>query len=129
MKLSIICGLYGASAAIFGKIALSQNWIIDFFDEKCEKFNDSKFICTSFIRTVVFCLMLCLNTMMIATFLKALEKNSSLAVTVVSSSVNFILSGLLGGIFLQENIGLKWFIGASLVISGIFLITHETVKK
>ncbi len=65
------------------------------------------------------------NGFMVSNFLKALEKNSSLLVTVVSSAVNFLFTGVVSNLVLQEKLGLKWMGGASLIILGILLIAFS----
>ncbi len=67
--------------------------------------------------------MLLCNGLMISQFLKALEKNSSLSVTVISSAVNFLFTGLAGNVILQERLGMRWVLGASLIMCGILMIT------
>jgi hypothetical protein len=46
----------------------------------------------------------------------------SLHVTVISSSVSFLLTGILGSIVLGEKINAKWFMGAILVALGVSCI-------
>jgi len=46
----------------------------------------------------------------------------SLHVTVISSSVSFLLTGILGSIVLGEKINAKWFFGALLIALGVSCI-------
>lgn len=47
---------------------------------------------------------------------------ASLPVTVVSSSVNFLLSGVMGCVLFNEKITMDWFLGATLIVIGVLLI-------
>ncbi len=73
----------------------------------------------------MFPLMLACNGLMLSNFLKALERDSSVMVTVVSSAINFLLTGLLSGFVLEEPLGLRWLAGALLIVAGIFLIAFS----
>jgi drug/metabolite transporter (DMT)-like permease len=59
---------------------------------------------------------------MVSNFLKALERHSSLMVTVVGSAINFVCTGLMGYLVLEERLGVRWIAGASLIVMGILLI-------
>ena len=57
-----------------------------------------------------------------SSFLKAMSCKGSLHVTVISSSVSFLLTGILGSIVLGEKINAKWFFGALLIALGVACI-------
>jgi drug/metabolite transporter (DMT)-like permease len=122
-----LCGLYGAFATIAGKIALSDTIVITHLNHQCAtQFSLSQSHCDSGVllfRVMLFALMIFCNGLMISQFLKALEKNSSLSVTVISSAVNFLFTGMAGNIILRENLGLRWILGATLILAGILMIT------
>jgi hypothetical protein len=148
MLLVFLCGIFGAMASILGKISLSETSIVtaavgsacirsstilnvwptvatllgkDLLDQYGLEviFSCSTLAQTS--RLVVFVLMVYCNALMLSYFLRALRDRSSLAVTVVSSATNFLITGLLGGLILGEDVNGVWYIGAR-----YFLYPHES---
>ena len=66
------------------------------------------------------------NALMLAYFLEALEKeNSSLMVTAVSTSVNFITTGIIGNLLFAEEVSATWYGGALLTSCGAALISFS----
>ena len=121
-------GLAGAVASIFGKLSLSDKTpVSEFIRYYCEVFfffGDSS-RCWNFVygfRLTSFLLMFFFNAMALSKFLKALEKRGSVPVTVVSSATNFLVTGLLSGVLLGEEVNAKWCFGAFLIAAGVFLI-------
>ena len=62
---------------------------------------------------------------MLSNFLIALEKKGSLVVVIVSSSTNIILTGFIGQLLLNEDVGDNWYAGASLMLMGVALIAFS----
>ena len=126
---TILCGLFGSLATILGKICFSTDtWVLNSLFNLC---TDTLFfsvpnceIAMLAFRGIVFAEMLFCNALMLGYFLKALEKESSLHVTVISAGTNFMLSGLLGYIVLQEDVSNTWFFGAFLICAGICCIGY-----
>jgi drug/metabolite transporter (DMT)-like permease len=81
-------------------------------------------------RVIFFVLMLVCNALMMSNFLVALEKQGSLMVVIVSSSINMILTGIFGLCLLGENVKDNWFVGAFLMSVGVTLIAiSQDVKN
>jgi drug/metabolite transporter (DMT)-like permease len=75
---------------------------------------------------IVFMLMMGSNALMLAYFLEALEKeNSSLMVTAISTSVNFVSTGIIGNFFFVEPVSSTWYGGALLTSCGAALISFS----
>lgn len=71
-------------------------------------------------------LMMGSNAVMLAYFLDALEKeNSSLMVTAISTSVNFVSTGLIGNFLFAESVSSTWYGGALLTSCGAALISFS----
>ncbi len=123
-------GLAGAMASIFGKLSLTAATpVADFIKYTCTIYFaqgiDNHPYCWNivyFMRLTSFILMFWFNTVALGLFLKALEKRGSLPVTVISSAVNFLVTGLLSGLLLGEQVNAKWCFGAFLIAGGVFLI-------
>ena len=69
--------------------------------------------------------MIVCNTLQLINFMKALEKKGSLPVTVISSAVSFLLTGLLGLILLGEKLSIMWFLGLALIGVGMVFIAYS----
>lgn len=121
----VICGIFGCVATITGKIAFAESSLTDFIKTTCAEHLNSSSSCANFvllIRVVFFVSMIAANGLMVSNFLKALERHSSLMVTVVGSAINFVCTGLMGYLVLEERLGVRWIAGASLIVMGILLI-------
>ena len=121
-------GLSGAVASIFGKLSLSATTpVAEFIKYYCNLYvgGPDEAYCWNIVyamRLASFLLMFWFNAVALGLFLKALEKKGSLPVTVVSSAVNFLVTGLLSGLLLGEQVNGKWCFGALLIAGGVFLI-------
>ncbi|CAM9731120.1 unnamed protein product [Scytosiphon promiscuus] len=67
--------------------------------------------------------MFMVNAVMLSTYLKALQMSGSTVATVTNFATNFLLSGISGRIIFGERLPMLWFCGASLVVSGVMLLT------
>ena len=57
-------------------------------------------------------------------FLKALAKTDhSLKVVVLNTAANFITTGVMGQIFFNEIMTVKWSVGALIIVTGMSMIT------
>ena len=80
-------------------------------------------------RLIVFVLMMISNALMLAYFLDALEKeSSSLMVTAISTSVNFISTGVIGNFLFAEAVSSTWYGGALLTSCGAALISFSQAQ-
>lgn len=75
-------------------------------------------------------LMLISNAMVWRYFVKGLHSSnaSTLVPTVISTASNFIVSALLGCLIFNENTNTTWWIGAVMIMSGLFCIISEEEK-
>lgn len=148
-KESILSGFFAATAATLGKVALSRDSFIislvsNIFGTAAPAYYnlviniDRTFQCSDrinsvfthqiepFCRLIVFALMMASNALMLAFFLDALEKeNSTLMVTAVSTSVNFVSTGVIGNLLFSEEVSLAWYGGALLTSGGAALVSYS----
>jgi len=114
---SFMSGVAASLGSFFGKmITYSRNEVEE----------------TSMLQKGVFLsLMLVSNAMVWRYFVKGLHSSdsSTLVPTVVSTASNFIISGILGCLILRETTNFMWWIGALMVMSGLFCIISEDEKK
>jgi len=125
---ALLCGIYGSLASVLGKIALSENWIVESVFTYCEGYigkhgenlcSTSRFCCRGFF----FVSMLFLNTMMVASFLRAMSANLSIVVTVLSTATNYLITGALARLLFDENLGSWWVTGSLIICCGLCLVS------
>lgn len=120
-----LTGVYSALASIFGKLSLTDDVLVAHSNAFCSSslsFKDHCHLILLSLRGTSLIGMLACNILMLSTFLKAMACKGSLHVTVISSSVSFLLTGILGSLVLGEKINLKWFSGALLIALGVSCI-------
>ncbi|KAL1925387.1 uncharacterized protein VTP21DRAFT_270 [Calcarisporiella thermophila] len=77
-------------------------------------------------RAACFAMMCACNAFMWTLFTKALNLSaSSINVTVLNSTANFCSTALLGHLLFNEPLALKWWFGASLIITGTVMMTLD----
>jgi len=123
----VLSGFSGGMGSILGKLALSPEIFVmkAISNFICKDALDLEFSCPTvmiILQVSSFAGMFYCNILMLSYFLKALETRGSLPVTVVCSAVNFVVTGLLGGMILGEEINFRWCIGASFIMIGIVFI-------
>ena len=143
--MSIASGALAAISAGLGKVALSGDLtVLKVVSENCDwiletytGFGANHYHCDVVsplvVRLLIFLLMLYCNALMLSLFLKALGMHGSLEVVVLNSSINFVLTGLIGQLVFGESVSTYWTIGIALIAVGIALITiagrtRSTVK-
>ncbi|KAH3760029.1 hypothetical protein Pelo_8105 [Pelomyxa schiedti] len=63
-------------------------------------------------------------------FASALDmSDSSLRVTALSFSSNFVLTGVVGWLLFHEGIGLKWVCGSALILAGVGILSKQQQHK
>ncbi|KAJ3690421.1 hypothetical protein LUZ61_019585 [Rhynchospora tenuis] len=72
---------------------------------------------------VVFC-----NVVMWGCYVNSLKALSSLQATVTNFATNFISSGLAGYFLFEEPLPSKWFVGATLIIIGVFILSTSSTE-
>ncbi|KAL1934147.1 hypothetical protein VTP01DRAFT_6329 [Rhizomucor pusillus] len=70
------------------------------------------------------------NSLMWTLFTKSLNAApSSVQATTVNSAVNFSVSALLGHLLFDEPLALRWWIGASLILTGTILLSRSEKQR
>lgn len=133
MLQAIYCGIFGALASIAGKLALSDSSLLIGINAACSANFDGT-TCNLVLlvsRMILFGVMLLLNATMVASFLKSMERNASVIVTVLSTGSNYVLTGFLGRVIFDEKLGSWWLVGSTLICFGMCLIgvSQEGIPK
>eukprot|EP00386_Alphamonas_edax_P009804 GDKI01032102.1.p2 GENE.GDKI01032102.1~~GDKI01032102.1.p2 ORF type:complete len:179 (+),score=53.41 GDKI01032102.1:79-615(+) len=80
------------------------------------------------LRGVMVVAMILLNSLMLKYYVDAMKRWSALQATVLNFALNFLLSALVGNALFGEHLPFKWWLGASLITCGVFLISTEKIK-
>lgn len=119
--LAILAGIMAALGSVFAKLAFND--II--LQHGCEVFVHVS-LCGKlklYMQIVCFGLIFVCNILMWTCFTKSLQLcSSSLEATVINTATNFIASALIGWMFFQDLLGIKWWIGSLLILIGLLLI-------
>jgi predicted phage tail protein len=78
--------------------------------------------------------MIACNAAQLGSFLKGMEESGSVAGTALSTAANFVTAAAYGRMLWGETFVLQWWIGLSMVMTGVALLTsvqakEETLKK
>lgn len=122
---AVLCGLLGAAASVLGKLALSESAYLNTLRDLCRNVEVDNWSCDYVIlgaRCLLFLSMVFTNAAMIARFLKSMEKNASVTVTVVSSATNYLASGAVGLTVFGEPVGPNWCLGSLCICLGLCLV-------
>ncbi|KAI7908044.1 uncharacterized protein BX663DRAFT_492802 [Cokeromyces recurvatus] len=123
---AIISGIFAALSSVFAKL---------FSDERTAYFH--AYISSAFyilpeklsllvVRGICFILIFVCNSVMWTTFTKALNvAPSSIQVSIVNGAINFSTSAILGHLVFREPLTLKWWLGASFILSGTVLLSQS----
>ncbi|KAL3693395.1 hypothetical protein R1sor_007046 [Riccia sorocarpa] len=74
-------------------------------------------------KAACFAIVILCNVSMWSLYVRSLTALSSLQATVVNFGSNFLLSGLAGFIIFNEPAHFQWFVGASFILAGIWVIS------
>mmetsp|Transcript_2894 Transcript_2894/g.3662 ORF Transcript_2894/g.3662 Transcript_2894/m.3662 type:complete len:144 (-) Transcript_2894:840-1271(-) len=118
---SLVSGTCAALASVFGKIAFG-NTIKNFVEEWNFENYLRRVVVEYTLRACSLSLVLLLNTFMLHFYIQALQKHGSIAATVSNTSVNMIVSSLLGYLLFAEILAKEWLVGAFLTLLGVFCI-------
>mmetsp|Transcript_5012 Transcript_5012/g.7656 ORF Transcript_5012/g.7656 Transcript_5012/m.7656 type:complete len:142 (+) Transcript_5012:116-541(+) len=126
---AIFSGALAACASALGKISLngtsvavsiSRSFCLIFFNESQCPLVDWT------IRSFFLGLMFACNGLMMAYFVRALKKETStLYVTALSTSSNFVISGCIGILLFNEYVPKMWYVGAFVCAFGAGLISFS----
>jgi drug/metabolite transporter (DMT)-like permease len=72
--------------------------------------------------------MIACNALMLGTFLEGMEESGSVAGTALTSAANFAVSALYGYILFGETFSLFWWMGFSMVVAGVFVLSTIQAK-
>lgn len=125
----LLCGCLGGFATVLGKLSFSNdNPLLNQLSIACFEsnlFGDVCYYGAWIVRLVSFAAMFACNAMVIGYFLKAMEQNNTVVVTVVSSATNFLTSGILGYAIFGEALSRNWYIGSSLIMIGMCFVSFS----
>ncbi|CBJ25761.1 conserved unknown protein [Ectocarpus siliculosus] len=124
---SVASGALACFASVLGKVAFDGDTPFQVqATSACEEHFPELALCNTVGRLVQgasLAGMFMVNAVMLSTFLKALQMSGSTVATVTNFSTNFVLSGISGRMVFGERLPALWFFGASLVVSGVVLLT------
>ncbi|CAN0505450.1 unnamed protein product, partial [Ectocarpus sp. 12 AP-2014] len=124
---SVASGALACFASMLGKVAFDGDTPFQVqATSACEEHFPELALCNTVGRLVQgasLAGMFMVNAVMLSTFLKALQMSGSTVATVTNFSTNLVLSGISGRMVFGERLPALWFFGASLVVSGVVLLT------
>ncbi|XP_061162515.1 transmembrane protein 42-like [Saccostrea echinata] len=127
LMLAVSAGIMAALGSVSAKLATSDHILMDtcqiiFRIGICHQLS-------LLMRIVFFAMIFVCNGMMWTLFTKSLQFCSSTAeATVTNTASNFLISALIGVALFNETLSLRWWIGASLIVTGLLLI-HRANRK
>ncbi|KAL7485892.1 hypothetical protein ACHAW6_011582 [Cyclotella cf. meneghiniana] len=128
-KKAILSGALGASASLIAKLALSPDSPVpSSVHSSCRTLFESVAIslCPALSlasRVFFLLLMIGLNAIMISSFLDGMNESGSVVGSALSTAANFSCSALYGAVFFQEYVSLTWYLGATLIGIGMWLLS------
>lgn len=109
----VAAGSFGALAAVCGKFAglcgrlpAPWDWVA---------------------RAGFYTLLVVCNATMMTCYVRSLRRLPSLQATLLSTSSNILITGLLGWLLFSEALPPRWFGGVALIIGGLYLISHASL--
>lgn len=73
--------------------------------------------------------MLASNAAMTSCYVHALHDSGSVKATVISASMNFVVTGVAGFAIFKEALSLRWWAGAGLTLMGVALVAGWGLEK
>ena len=127
---SIIAGIFGAFASVFGKLAFSSDSIaVKYISTKChmqfETTTSGEVYCSYIIyafRALMFFIMMTVNGIMLSSMVRALHSDVSLKSTVMTTSVNFLATAIFAYLLFNEHLSITWWIGAFFIFLGVYFV-------
>jgi drug/metabolite transporter (DMT)-like permease len=130
LRSAVLSGTLAATAGLFGKLGMSPDFApglcrrVLFHSETCDAWG------TLGLRGLFLVAMVVLNSAMIPMFVAALHsRGTSVEAVAINSGVNFVMSGILGALFLAEVVTLRWMFGIFVVLVGLVLIASDDDKQ
>ncbi|KAK9502205.1 hypothetical protein O3M35_011019 [Rhynocoris fuscipes] len=107
---AIIAGILGSLGSFLGKLSGSFDYYI--------------------YSLLFFIAMVVSNTIGCIFFAKSLDLSATtLQPALISTASNYLFTAFLGVLFFEETTGLLWFLGTTLILSGIILVSQEKKLK
>ncbi|XP_065676570.1 uncharacterized protein LOC101241646 isoform X2 [Hydra vulgaris] len=133
--LSFLSGVCASLVSVFSKLTFGEYEIaevlcrVELIERFVGVFNLNCITIDVPFRVLMFGFVLLCNLVMWALFMFSLSMSSStVEVTVINSSANFITSGLFGMVFFREAFSITWVVGLFFICSGLVLI-HRSQNK
>ena len=130
---SIIAGVFGAFASVFGKLAFSSDSIaVKYISQTCHanlKIS-SELYCSYIIygfRALMFFIMMTVNGIMLSSMVRALHSDGSLKSTVITTSVNFVATAIFAYLLFSEDLSMTWWVGAFFIFLGVYFVQKGKV--
>ena len=128
---SIVAGVFGAFASVFGKLAFSSDSLaVKYVENKCQQFltgidATSQSQCSIVVyifRAIMFCVMMGVNAVMLSSAVRALHADGSLKSTVMTTSVNFVATAIFAYLLFGEDLSTTWWVGAVFIFFGVYFV-------
>ena len=132
---SIVAGVFGAFASVFGKLAFSSDSIaVKYVSKKCQtqlfEMAEGGQYCSYIIysfRALMFFIMMSVNGIMFSSMVRALHSDGSLKSTVMTTSVNFIATAIFAYLLFDEKLSIMWWAGAFFIFLGVYFVQKGKV--
>ncbi|GAM20288.1 hypothetical protein SAMD00019534_034630, partial [Acytostelium subglobosum LB1] len=118
--LALIGGVFASLSSVFGKIVVDTNFLSLYISQ--EKVDYA-------IRLVSFAGIFICTTMQWRYSAKSMDLSSSLSATVIATASNFFFSAFFGWLFFKEFLAPQWWIGATFIVTGLFLMNADSEKQ
>lgn len=140
IKYALIAGMFGSLSSVSGKLAMDGEQpfiahllylitglttrlaIVQYVEIVYLSYSHSQVIII--LRIGCFLLNLLCTATMWGYFVASMSEISSLTATVVNTGSNFLFTALLGWSIFGERLSMRWWLGASLLITGLCLIVQ-----
>uniref|UniRef100_A0A7S4FGS8 EamA domain-containing protein n=1 Tax=Eutreptiella gymnastica TaxID=73025 RepID=A0A7S4FGS8_9EUGL len=131
-SLGVVAGTFGCLSSVFGKLSVESDspsllrWALL---ESAVLDGVALETVLMGARVVSFGLNVICTALMWRYYIQAMASVTSAKASVVSTGTNFVLTALAGAVMFQEQLNWAWFIGAGLIVLGLFLIVQGNVDK
>ena len=133
---SIIAGLLGCFASVFGKLALSpESLLVEGARQLCASRMEAVMspercgMLAGGTRIAAMGMMLSVNGIFGYYSINALHEEGTTAATVLTTAVNYLSLGLCGCLIFSENVTTRWLLGAILIAVGVYLVSTASEER
>ncbi|EGC30903.1 hypothetical protein DICPUDRAFT_157307 [Dictyostelium purpureum] len=118
---SMIGGVFASFSSVCGKIALDSTFLTQYV---------SSDQIDLIARVIGFASIFICTTMQWRYAAKGMDlASSTVTSTVITTSSNFFFTAFFGWLFFKENLSLKWWLGASLIMMGLFFMNSDDINE